>query len=41
MPLLKSGIAANDRLVTFGEPDESGGEQAMTELWDEAEISLR
>lgn len=39
--LAESGIAANDRLVTFGEPDESGGEQAMTELWDEAEISLR
>lgn len=30
--LAESGIAANDRLVTFGEPDESGGEQAMTEL---------
>ncbi|STI80268.1 galactose operon repressor [Escherichia coli] len=27
--LAESGIAANDRLVTFGEPDESGGEQAM------------
>lgn len=39
--LAESGIAANDRLVTFGEPDESGGEQAMTELWDEEEISLR
>ncbi len=31
MPLLKVGIRANDWLVTFGEPDESG-EQAMTEL---------
>lgn len=30
--LAESGIAVNDRLVTFGEPDESGGEQAMTEL---------
>ena len=30
--LAESGIPANDRLVTFGEPDESGGEQAMTEL---------
>ncbi|MDO2182610.1 substrate-binding domain-containing protein, partial [Escherichia coli] len=30
--LAESGIAANDRLVTFGEPDESSGEQAMTEL---------
>ena len=29
--LAESGIPANDRLVTFGEPDESGGEQAMTE----------
>ncbi len=30
--LAESGIPTNDRLVTFGEPDESGGEQAMTEL---------
>ncbi|VFS83094.1 Galactose operon repressor [Raoultella terrigena] len=30
--LKESGIAINDRLVTFAEPDESGGEQAMTEL---------
>lgn len=30
--LAESHIPANDRLVTFGEPDESGGEQAMTEL---------
>ncbi|WP_435946099.1 HTH-type transcriptional regulator GalR [Dryocola sp. BD586] len=30
--LKEHGIAINDRLVTFGEPDESGGEQAMTEL---------
>ena len=30
--LKESGLPANDRLVTFGEPDESGGEQAMTEL---------
>lgn len=30
--LEESHIPANDRLVTFGEPDESGGEQAMTEL---------
>lgn len=30
--LKESGLPTNDRLVTFGEPDESGGEQAMTEL---------
>ncbi len=30
--LAESHIPANDRLVTFGEPDESGGEQAMTEF---------
>ncbi|NIY48642.1 HTH-type transcriptional regulator GalR [Cedecea colo] len=30
--LKEHGIPINDRLVTFGEPDESGGEQAMTEL---------
>ncbi|TKV13698.1 substrate-binding domain-containing protein, partial [Citrobacter sp. TBCS-14] len=30
--LAESNIPVNDRLVTFGEPDESGGEQAMTEL---------
>ncbi len=30
--LTEHGIPINDRLVTFGEPDESGGEQAMTEL---------
>lgn len=30
--LKEYGIERNDRLVTFGEPDESGGEQAMTEL---------
>lgn len=30
--LKESGLPVNDRLVTFGEPDESGGEQAMTEL---------
>ncbi len=43
--LAESGIAANDRLVTFGEPDESGGEQAMGVLNDNGidvpgEISL-
>lgn len=30
--LTEHGIPINDRLVTFSEPDESGGEQAMTEL---------
>ncbi|MEW7312121.1 HTH-type transcriptional regulator GalR [Buttiauxella gaviniae] len=30
--LTEHGIPVNDRLVTYGEPDESGGEQAMTEL---------
>lgn len=30
--LKEHGLPINDRLVTFGEPDESGGEQAMTEL---------
>lgn len=30
--LKEHDIPINDRLVTFGEPDESGGEQAMTEL---------
>ncbi|POP46307.1 HTH-type transcriptional regulator GalR [Superficieibacter electus] len=30
--LKESGLPVNDRLVTFGEPDESGGEQVMTEL---------
>ncbi|HDT6508999.1 TPA: HTH-type transcriptional regulator GalR [Klebsiella aerogenes] len=30
--LKESGLAINDRLVTFAEPDESGGELAMTEL---------
>lgn len=30
--LKEHGLPVNDRLVTFGEPDESGGEQAMTEL---------
>lgn len=30
--LEESGLPCNDRLVTFAEPDESGGEQAMTEL---------
>lgn len=30
--LRENGLPCNDRLVTFGEPDESGGEQAMTEL---------
>ncbi len=30
--LKESGLPCNERLVTFGEPDESGGEQAMTEL---------
>lgn len=28
----KAGLPCNDRLVAYGEPDESGGEQAMTEL---------
>lgn len=30
--LRENGLPCNDRLVTWGEPDESGGEQAMTEL---------
>lgn len=30
--LEEHGLPHNERLVTFGEPDESGGEQAMTEL---------
>ena len=30
--LKENGLPCNERLVTFGEPDESGGEQAMTEL---------
>ncbi|OAT22759.1 GalR/LacI family transcriptional regulator [Buttiauxella gaviniae ATCC 51604] len=30
--LTEHGLTVNDRLVTYGEPDESGGEQAMTEL---------
>ncbi|MCU6668558.1 HTH-type transcriptional regulator GalR [Enterobacteriaceae bacterium H4N4] len=30
--LRENGLPCNDRLVTYGEPDESGGEQAMTEL---------
>ena len=30
--LKESGLPCNERLVTFAEPDESGGEQAMTEL---------
>jgi len=30
--LRENGLPSNDRLVTWGEPDESGGEQAMTEL---------
>ncbi|WP_312317025.1 HTH-type transcriptional regulator GalR [Atlantibacter hermannii] len=30
--LKEHGLPINDRLVTFAEPDESGGEQAMTEL---------
>ncbi len=30
--LAESNIPVSNRLVTFGEPDESGGEQAMTEL---------
>lgn len=30
--LAENGLPANDRLVTFAEPDESGGELAMTEL---------
>ncbi|WEF28993.1 HTH-type transcriptional regulator GalR [Klebsiella aerogenes] len=30
--LKESGLPINDRLVTFAEPDESGGELAMTEL---------
>ena len=30
--LTENGLPANDRLVTFAEPDESGGELAMTEL---------
>lgn len=30
--LTEHGLPVNDRLVTYSEPDESGGEQAMTEL---------
>ncbi|MBJ3813840.1 HTH-type transcriptional regulator GalR [Shimwellia pseudoproteus] len=30
--LEEHGLPHNERLVTFGEPDETGGEQAMTEL---------
>ena len=30
--LQEHNIVADERLITFGEPDESGGEQAMTEL---------
>lgn len=30
--LKESGLPCQDRLVSFAEPDESGGEQAMTEL---------
>ncbi|HBI09899.1 HTH-type transcriptional regulator GalR [Franconibacter pulveris] len=30
--LKEHGLPCNERLVSFGEPDESGGEQAMTEL---------
>ncbi|MFU0874034.1 HTH-type transcriptional regulator GalR [Kluyvera sichuanensis] len=30
--LKESGLPCNERLVTFAKPDESGGEQAMTEL---------
>lgn len=30
--LRENNLPCNDRLVTYGEPDESGGEQAMTEL---------
>ena len=30
--LRENGLPCNDRLVAYGEPDESGGEQAMTEL---------
>ena len=30
--LTEHGLSINDRLVTYSEPDESGGEQAMTEL---------
>lgn len=30
--LKEHGLPCNDRLVTFAEPDESGGEQAITEL---------
>lgn len=30
--LKEHGLPRDERLVTFGEPDESGGEQAMTEL---------
>ncbi|HKM97597.1 MAG TPA: HTH-type transcriptional regulator GalR [Buttiauxella sp.] len=30
--LTEHGLSVNDRLVTYSEPDESGGEQAMTEL---------
>jgi len=30
--LTEHGLSVNERLVTYGEPDESGGELAMTEL---------
>ena len=30
--LRENGLPCNDRLVAYGEPDESGGEQTMTEL---------
>lgn len=30
--LTEHGLAINSSLITYGEPDESGGEQAMTEL---------
>lgn len=30
--LRENGLPCNDRLVAYGEPDESGGEQAMTDL---------
>ena len=30
--LRENNLPCNDRLVAYGEPDESGGEQAMTEL---------
>lgn len=34
--LRKHGLDTSDRLVSYGEPDESGGEQAMTELLSRA-----